>query len=154
MSSSINADITFTDTRDAISLLPIVGNEYVKLNIGTPDVTKKGTINFTKHPFVVYKILRKMDIQQGSSLTLKLTTKEIFFNLRRRVSQSYSGGYSEMVDKIFNKKDNTKIYLLAPIVRGRKGEYKKEIQSYKRRGYFNKKWTNRKYITTNQEHIL
>ena len=37
MSSSLNADITFTDTRDAISLLPIVGNEYVKLNIGTPD---------------------------------------------------------------------------------------------------------------------
>ena len=101
MSSSLNADISFVDTRDAISLLPIVGNEYVKLNIGTPDVTKKGKINFTKHPFVVYKILRKVDVQQGSALTLKLTTKEIFLNLRKRVSQSYTGGYSEMVEKIF-----------------------------------------------------
>ena len=34
---------------------------------------------------------------------------------------------SQMVDKIFNKKDNTKIYLLAPIVRGRKGEYEKSL---------------------------
>ena len=39
---------------------------------------------------------------------------------------------SEMVDKIKKlPKDNT-IYLLAPIVRGRKGEYKKEILNYKK----------------------
>ena len=42
---------------------------------------------------------------------------------------------SEMVDKIQKlPKDNT-IYLLAPIVRGRKGEYKKEILNYKKRGF-------------------
>ena len=42
---------------------------------------------------------------------------------------------SEMVDKIKKlPKDNT-IYLLAPIVRGRKGEYKKEILNYKKRGF-------------------
>ena len=42
---------------------------------------------------------------------------------------------SEMVDKIKKlPKDNT-IYLLAPIVRGRKGEYKKEILNFKKRGF-------------------
>ena len=34
-------------------------------------------------------------------ITLKLTTNEIFLNNRRRVSQSFTGPYSEMVEKIF-----------------------------------------------------
>ena len=42
---------------------------------------------------------------------------------------------SEMVDKIKNLPKDSTIYLLAPIVRGRKGEYKKEILNYKKRGF-------------------
>ena len=34
---------------------------------------------------------------------------------------------SQMVDKIYKKEVNTKIYILSPIVRGRKGEYRKEF---------------------------
>ena len=47
------------------------------------------------------------------------------------VSQSVS----EMVDKIKLLPKKNTIYLLAPIVRGRKGEYKKEILNYKKRGF-------------------
>ncbi|MFL2889305.1 MAG: excinuclease ABC subunit UvrA [Pelagibacteraceae bacterium] len=47
------------------------------------------------------------------------------------VSQSVS----EMVDKIKILPKSSTIYLLAPIVRGRKGEYKKEILNYKKRGF-------------------
>ena len=47
------------------------------------------------------------------------------------VSQSVS----EMVDKIKGLPKGNTIYLLAPIVRGRKGEYKKEILNYKKRGF-------------------
>ena len=42
---------------------------------------------------------------------------------------------SEMVDKIKKLPKNNTIFLLAPIVRGRKGEYKKEILNYKKRGF-------------------
>ena len=42
---------------------------------------------------------------------------------------------SEMVDKIKKLPKNNTIYLLAPIVRGRKGEYKKEILNFKKRGF-------------------
>ena len=42
---------------------------------------------------------------------------------------------SQMVDKVFDKKDNTKIYLLAPIVRGRKGEYRKEFIDLRKKGF-------------------
>ena len=47
------------------------------------------------------------------------------------VSQSVS----EMVDKIKALPKSNTIYLLAPIVRGRKGEYRKEILNYKERGF-------------------
>jgi excinuclease ABC subunit A len=46
-----------------------------------------------------------------------------------------SQAISEMVDKIKALPKSSTIYLLAPIVRGRKGEYKKEIINYKKRGF-------------------
>ena len=42
---------------------------------------------------------------------------------------------SEMVDKIKTLPKENTIYLLAPIVRGRKGEYKKEFLNLKKRGF-------------------
>ncbi len=42
---------------------------------------------------------------------------------------------SQIVDKIKELPKKSTIYLYAPIVRGRKGEYKKEILSYKKRGF-------------------
>src|ERR671923_2752835 len=42
---------------------------------------------------------------------------------------------SQMVDRILTLPEGTRIYLLAPIVRGRKGEYKKEIQELMRKGF-------------------
>ena len=46
-----------------------------------------------------------------------------------------SQSVTEIVDKIKKLPKKNTIFLLAPIVRGRKGEYKKEIASYKRRGF-------------------
>ena len=46
-----------------------------------------------------------------------------------------SQSVAEIVDKIKKLPKKNTIYLLAPIVRGRKGEYKKEIAGYKRRGF-------------------
>ena len=42
---------------------------------------------------------------------------------------------SQIVDKIKTLPKKSTIYLFAPVVRGRKGEYKKDIQSYKKRGF-------------------
>ena len=35
---------------------------------------------------------------------------------------------SQMVDRVISMKEGSKLYLLAPIVRGRKGEYRKELK--------------------------
>ncbi len=42
---------------------------------------------------------------------------------------------SQIVDRIKQLPKKATIYLYAPVVRGRKGEYKKEILSYKKRGF-------------------
>jgi excinuclease ABC subunit A len=42
---------------------------------------------------------------------------------------------SQMVDRIMALPEGSRIYLLAPVVRGRKGEYRKELADYMRKGY-------------------
>ncbi|AXO14897.1 excinuclease ABC subunit UvrA [Thalassospira indica] len=42
---------------------------------------------------------------------------------------------SQMVDRVMEMEEGTRLYLLAPIVRGRKGEYKKELRELRARGF-------------------
>jgi excinuclease ABC subunit A len=42
---------------------------------------------------------------------------------------------SQMVDRILEMPEGTRLYLLAPVVRGRKGEYRKELQEFQKRGF-------------------
>ncbi|WP_341701938.1 excinuclease ABC subunit UvrA [Ferrovibrio sp.] len=42
---------------------------------------------------------------------------------------------SQMVDRVMAMDEGTRLYLLAPIVRGRKGEYRKELQDLQKRGF-------------------
>src|SRR5205085_2880374 len=42
---------------------------------------------------------------------------------------------SQMVDRIMTMGDGTRLYLLAPVVRGRKGEYKKDLQELQKKGF-------------------
>jgi len=42
---------------------------------------------------------------------------------------------SQMVDRVLALGEGTRLYLLAPVVRGRKGEYKKELAEYLKKGF-------------------
>jgi excinuclease ABC subunit A len=42
---------------------------------------------------------------------------------------------SQMVDRVLALPEGTRLYLLAPIVRGRKGEYRKELAELQKRGF-------------------
>src|ERR1700760_2686062 len=42
---------------------------------------------------------------------------------------------SQMVDKVMALPERARLYLLAPVVRGRKGEYRKEIAEFMKRGF-------------------
>jgi excinuclease ABC subunit A len=42
---------------------------------------------------------------------------------------------TQMVDRILAMREGTRLYLLAPIARGRKGEYRKELQDLQKKGF-------------------
>ncbi|CAO4173794.1 excinuclease ABC subunit UvrA [Methylorubrum populi] len=42
---------------------------------------------------------------------------------------------SQMVDRVLELPEKTRLYLLAPVVRGRKGEYRKEIAEFQKKGF-------------------
>ena len=42
---------------------------------------------------------------------------------------------SQMVDRVLTMPERTRLFLLAPVVRGRKGEYRKEIADFMKRGF-------------------
>ena len=42
---------------------------------------------------------------------------------------------SQMVDRVMDLEEGTRLYLLAPVVRGRKGEYRKELAELMKRGF-------------------
>ena len=44
-------------------------------------------------------------------------------------------GVSEMVDRVMELPEGTRLYLLAPVVRGRKGEYRKELAEWQKAGF-------------------
>ena len=46
-----------------------------------------------------------------------------------------SQGLDEMVDRVMALPSGTKIQVLAPVVRGRKGQYKKELEQFRRDGF-------------------
>ena len=52
---------------------------------------------------------------------------------------------SEMVDRVMAMEESTRAYLLAPIVRDRKGEYRKEFQDLKKQGFQRVKVNNEFY---------
>src|SRR5690606_23641503 len=42
---------------------------------------------------------------------------------------------SQMVDRVLELEEGTRLYLMAPIVRGRKGEYRKELAELQKQGF-------------------
>ncbi len=68
---------------------------------------------------------------------------------------------SQMVDKLLEYPEGTKFMLLAPIVRGKKGEYKKEFETLQKQGYQRVKIDNEIYdledipeLNKNQKHDI
>ena len=87
------------------------------------------------------KVLHQQFDELPNSLTpvLQVGTTTIVY-LAGKLKRYLIIDQAEIVDKIKNLPKKNTIYLLAPIVRGRKGEYKKEIASYKRRGFQKQKY--------------
>ena len=97
--SSITGDILLQDSFALTSVGPIIGQEYLKLQIKTPSLTDKDQIiDFTENVFIVNSLESRVEV--GNSVTaylLNFTSSEIVRNARTKVSRSLKGSYSDIV---------------------------------------------------------
>jgi excinuclease ABC subunit A len=60
---------------------------------------------------------------------------------------------SQMVDRVLALEEKTRAYLLAPVIRGRKGEYRKELADFLKRGYQRAKIDGQYYEIAEAPHL-
>ena len=107
-SQSISGTITIQDTTDLVNNGPILGEEKLQIKLLTPQVNEKPetVIDYTKIPLDIYKIGALMgESEKSNVVTLHFASQEIYKNAISRISRSYKGSCSEIVDKIFRDKE-------------------------------------------------
>ena len=101
--ASISGDIVIKDTTNIVKNFPIIGEERLILKIQTPQASPKPetTIDYTLSPLIIYKINSQYGTGETAQVvSLQFGSVEGFRNQTSRVSQSYSGVPSTIVEKI------------------------------------------------------
>ena len=114
--SSLTGDILLQDSFALTSVGPIIGQEYLKLQIKTPSLTDKDQIiDFTENVFIVNSLESRVEV--GNSVTaylLNFTSSEIVRNARTKVSRSLKGSYSEIVKVMLGEVECKKKMYIEP----------------------------------------
>ena len=106
-SPTMSGTITLLDANSIVSNLPIIGQEFLSFKIKTASITEGGTsiIDFTKNPFSVYKIDKRIEGTNSELITLHFASPEMLRNLRTRVSKSYTNTIDNIaIDVIQNSR--------------------------------------------------
>ena len=101
--ASISGDIVIKDTTNIVKNFPIIGEERLILKLQTPQASPKPetTIDYTLSPLIIYKINSQYGTGETAQvISLQFGSVEGFRNQTSRVSQSYSGVPSTIVEKI------------------------------------------------------
>ena len=101
--ASISGDIVIKDTTNIVKNFPIIGEERLILKLQTPQASPKPetTIDYTLSPLIIYKINSQYGTGETAQVvSLQFGSVEGFRNQTSRVSQSYSGVPSTIVEKI------------------------------------------------------
>ena len=125
MKSSLTGSIIIGDTNNVVSLLPIVGQEYLTLKLETPTFLDRDGIDFTESPFAVNRINLRKEVNSGGQLyELEFVSQELLKNLQKKVSKSYSqtkGNVGEIVfDLLSNSIGTTKKVFIEPTTGNRR----------------------------------
>ena len=125
MKSSLTGSIIIGDTNNVVSLLPIVGQEYLTLKLETPTFLDKDGIDFTESPFAVNRVNLRKEVNSGGQLyELEFVSQELLKNLQKKVSKSYSqrkGNVGEIVfDLLSNGIGTTKKVFIEPTTGNRR----------------------------------
>ena len=101
--SAISGSILVKDATNIVTNFPIVGEERLVLKIQTPQSKPEPdtTIDYTLSPLMIYKVnLQEGDGENAQIISLQFGSIEGFRNNTCKVSQSYSGQPSQIVEKI------------------------------------------------------
>ena len=109
--AAISGDIVIKDTTNIVQNFPIIGEEKLILKIQTPQAKPEPetTIDFTLSPLIIYKINTQYgEGENAQIISLQFGSMEGFRNTTSRVSQSYSGQPSQIVEKILRDENYLK----------------------------------------------
>jgi hypothetical protein len=97
---TVTGTMTIQDAFNLASFGPIIGQEYLRLKIATPNLTGgENTIDYSSNPFVVTSIDDRVPIGNGvQATTLTFCSREFVINQRARVRRTLVGSYSDIVE--------------------------------------------------------
>jgi len=127
---TVTGTMTIQDAFNLASFGPIIGQEYLRLKIATPNLKGgENTIDYSSKPFVVTSIDDRVDIGNGvQATTLTFCSREFVINQRARVRRTLVGSYSDIVQtmvetdldsdkKLYSEPSADKKKIIAPNVK-------------------------------------
>ena len=96
---TVTGTMTIQDAFNLASFGPIIGQEYLRLKIATPNLKGgENTIDYSSNPFVVTSIDDRVPIGNGvQATTMSFCSREFVINQRARVRRTLVGSYSDIV---------------------------------------------------------
>ncbi len=97
---TVTGTMTIQDAFNLASFGPIIGQEYLRLKIATPNLKGgENTIDYSSNPFVVTSVDDRVPIGNGvQATTLTFCSREFVINQRARVRRTLVGSYSDIVE--------------------------------------------------------
>jgi hypothetical protein len=96
---TVTGTITIQDAFNLASFGPIIGQEYLRLKIATPNLKGgENTIDYSSNPFVITSVDDRVPIGNGvQATTMSFCSREFVINQRARVRRTLVGSYSDIV---------------------------------------------------------
>ena len=96
---AITGTITIQDSYNLASYGPIIGQEYLKLKIATPNLKGgENTIDYSSNPLLITAVDDREEIGNGvQATTMSFCSREFVINQRTRVRRTLVGSYSDIV---------------------------------------------------------
>jgi len=99
----ITGNIVVVDSVDLIGLFPLVGDEFIKLKFATPSLPTEDTY---AGEYYIYKVSDRFKIAERQvAYTLHFISKEGLVDLNKKISKTYSGKISDIVQNIISSQD-------------------------------------------------
>ena len=97
----LSGNVILKDSQEIVGLLPLIGEELIRMTISTPSLDTKENISME---FMIYKMDDRQKLKDREIIyTLHFISKEAIVDLNRKLSRGYEGLISDMVQDIYKK---------------------------------------------------